>query len=158
MEMHKFTFFWQQSSPFSQWHLAKFTLAGYTYNCCEQYMMHQKALLFGDEDIAKKVMLALEPKNHKRFGRLVKGFDKEVWEANAKRIVYEANHAKFTQNAHLLKQLMKTKGTTLVEASPHDTIWGVGLSANDPRIQDPSKWLGTNWLGEVLTQLRNDLQ
>lgn len=158
MNKQNYTFFWQQDSPFSQWHLASFSLEGYTYNCCEQYMMHQKALLFGDQVTGKKVMNTLDPMKQKQLGREVKAFDKNVWEANAKRIVYEGNYAKFKQNSHLMLQLMKTKNTTLVEASPYDAIWGVGLSIKDPRIQDSSNWLGTNWLGEVLTKLRIDLE
>jgi ribA/ribD-fused uncharacterized protein len=87
----------------------------------------------------------------------VSGFDERRWVSERERIVYEGNHAKFTQNAHLLQLLLATAGTELVEASPTDRVWGVGLSQEDPRIQNPSQWRGQNLLGKVLTRLREDL-
>ena len=72
-------------------------------------------------------------------------------------IVSTGNHSKFTQNADLKATLFATAGTTLVEASPYDRIWGVGLAEDDLRIRDRKKWRGQNRLGEILTQLREDL-
>ena len=120
-------------------------------------MMYQKAMLFGDERMAERILEAAKPGKQKKLGRQVRGFDQEIWFQNAKLIVYRGNYAKFTQNENLKKRLFKTKGTTLVEASPTDIIWGIGLSEQDPRCQDRKQWQGTNWLGEVLTQLREDL-
>ncbi|MNP56050.1 Swarming motility protein YbiA [compost metagenome] len=120
-------------------------------------MMHRKAVLFGDEEMAEKILSALTPREQKALGRKVRNFDKSQWEAHCKQFVYEANHAKFTQNPHLLETLLATKGTTLVEASPTDRIWGVGLKAENPKILDRATWRGTNWLGEILTKLREDL-
>lgn len=68
-----------------------------------------------------------------------------------------ANKAKFLQNDDILRELLKTVGTTIVEASPDDNIWGIGLSAEDPMAQNRSIWKGTNWLGEVLTSLRDEI-
>lgn len=153
----KFTFFWRTASPFSQWHPAHFTVNGMNYSSAEQYMMHQKALLFGDQAIAEKIMQAKSPSVQKRLGRQVSGFDQAVWEEHCRRIVYEGNYAKFTQDEQLLKALLDTKGTTLVEASPDDRIWGVGLAEEDPRIRNRSTWRGSNWLGEILTRLREEL-
>lgn len=85
------------------------------------------------------------------------GFDQSLWEANCQQFVYDGNYAKFIQNPNLLKHLLKTKGTTLVEASPTDTIWGVGLAETDARICYRKSWRGTNWLGEILTKLREDV-
>lgn len=155
--METFTFFFRSQSVFSQWYPVKFTVGGFEYNCAEQYMMHQKALLFGDEEMAQKIMEKELPRDQKALGRQVRNFDPEIWKAHAKPIVYKASHAKFTQNEPLLKHLLKTAGTTLVEASPRDTIWGIGLSENNPKAHDRKTWRGTNWLGEVLTQLREDL-
>jgi len=87
----------------------------------------------------------------------VQRFDNDLWNQEAKNIVYRGNHAKFTQNPELLLVLLATAGHTLVEASPTDRIWGIGLAEDDPRIHQRATWRGTNWLGEVLTQLREDL-
>lgn len=155
--MEQFTFFWKSASPFSQWHFAKFKIDGITFNCTEQYMMYKKAMLFDDVDIAQQVLDTQMPVDQKRLGRKVKNFNKEVWENNCKEIVYEGNYAKFTQNKHLKEKLLSTSGTTLVEASPYDDIWGIRLSADNPKAKDRSQWQGKNWLGEILTQLREDI-
>jgi len=155
--MERFTFFWRTASPFSQWHPADFTVNGIGYTSAEQYMMHQKALLFGDQTIADKILNSSSASVQKKLGRQVAGFDQTIWEANCKRIVYEGNQAKFTQNDDLLAALLATRGTTLVEASPNDRIWGVGLAEEDPRIRNRRTWRGTNWLGEILTRLRDEI-
>jgi len=152
-----FTFFWREQSPFSQWHRSRFVVEGVEYCCMEQYMMAGKARLFGDAQVLASILQATAPKTHKALGRKVRGFSDAVWERERERIVYEGNRAKFTQNAELLAALLATRGTQLVEASPTDRIWGVGLAAEDARIDDPSKWRGQNLLGKVLTRLRDDL-
>jgi len=156
-EQRRFTFFWQSESPFSQWHPSEFTVEGKRFVCAEQFMMHGKAVLFGDLETARRILASKSPKTQKALGRKVQGFDEQLWRRERERIVYEGNHAKFTQNSELLKALLGTVGTELVEASPLDRIWGVGLSEEDPRIQDPSQWRGQNLLGKVLTRLRDDL-
>ncbi|MEI2281572.1 NADAR family protein [Paenibacillus polysaccharolyticus] len=155
--MEKFTFFWRTESPFSQWFKADFTVNGVQYTSAEQYMMHQKALLFGDQQIADKIMKTRSASVQKKLGRQVTGFDQTIWESECQRIVYEGNQAKFTQNEDLLAALLATQGTTLVEASPDDRIWGVGLAEEDPRIRNRKTWRGTNWLGEILTRLREEI-
>lgn len=154
-QAEKFTFFW--NGPFSQWEECEFEIDGITYNCAEQYMMAMKANMFKDDDTLDRIMEADHPREQKKLGRLVKGFNADRWNAVAKEIVYEGNYAKFTQNDDLLKKLLATKGTTLVEASPYDCIWGIGLKETDKAAKDRSKWRGTNWLGEILTGLREDL-
>ncbi len=120
--------------------------------------MHQKAIVFGDTEIAEKILKARTPREQKALGRKVRNFDTQVWNDVAKKVVYTANYAKFTQNKKLLDELTATDGTTLVEASPTDTIWGIGLDAQDALAYSRETWRGTNWLGEVLTQLREDLK
>lgn len=154
--MEKFTYFWKSHSPFSQWYMAKFIIDGIEFNSAEQYMMYMKAVLFGDEEISQKILKVKMPSQHKALGRKVKNFQQEVWESNCKKIVYDGNYAKFSQNSELKQKLFETKGT-IVEASPVDRIWGVGLSEDDPRIKDRRRWRGKNWLGETLTQVRDDL-
>jgi ribA/ribD-fused uncharacterized protein len=127
------------------------------FNCCEQYMMYMKAATFGDWDTAEKVMRTLNPKEQKQLGREVKPFDRDVWNSVARQIVYDGNYAKFTQHRDLKIALLSTAGSTLVEASPVDKIWGIGLAADNPLALDRKTWKGTNWLGEAITQVRNDI-
>lgn len=152
-----FTFFFTEASPFSQWYACTFTEDARTFTCAEQYMMHGKALLFADAEIAAQILEAGHPRQHKALGRKVKNFDDHVWKKQREAIVLAGNRAKFTQNEDLRAQLLATKGTTLVEASPYDRIWGIGLGAKDPRAQDPKTWRGQNLLGKILTQLRDEL-
>lgn len=155
--MPRFTFFFRPESPFSQWHPCTFTVDGRQFSCAEQYMMYGKAVLFGDQAVADQILESTSAKQHKALGRKVSGFKEETWRANREAIVYRGNHAKFTQNPHLLEVLLATRGTELVEASPYDRIWGVGLAADNPLIQDPNHWRGQNLLGRILTRLREDL-
>jgi ribA/ribD-fused uncharacterized protein len=152
-----FTFFWRPDSPFSQWHPCTFTADGHTFSCAEQYMMRGKAVLFGDEEIAAQVLASPDPRSHKALGRKVKHFDDHAWKKAREGIVLAGNRAKFTQNPALLEVLLATKGTQLVEASPTDRIWGIGMTSSNPAATDPTKWRGQNLLGRILTQLRDEL-
>ncbi|XP_065832926.1 N-glycosidase YbiA-like [Oscarella lobularis] len=152
-----FTFFWKSLSPFSQWHPAKFTVDGIVYNCAEQFMMHQKAILFKDDVTASEVLETEDPAGQKKLGRKVRGFDEDVWKKHRMQIVKAASKAKFTQNDKLKSQLLATAGTTLVEASPVDRIWGIGLSATDKRAQRRETWRGQNLLGQALTETRDEI-
>ena len=147
---------------FSQWYgwnnPPQFNIDGINYNCAEQYMMAEKARLFEDKVAEAKIMNLKHPKDQKAWGRKVKNFVGYKWQKVAKDIVYKGNHAKFTQNEELLKELKRTGDTLLVEASPYDRIWGIGLGTDDSRRFDKKNWQGTNWLGEILTKLRDDLE
>lgn len=155
MSYSKFTFFW--SGPFSQWYPVKIMVDGVRYNCAEQYMMAAKASLFNDDETLAAIMKAKTPKEQKALGRQVKNFNPDKWNAAARGIVFDGNMKKFCQNDDLRKLLLDTAGTELVEASPHDTVWGIGLAADHPDAQDKTKWRGKNWLGEVLTSVRDVL-
>jgi ribA/ribD-fused uncharacterized protein len=154
----EFHFFWESNSPFSQWHECSFIAFGLTFNTAEQYMMYEKALLFEDYNTASKLLTTTNPRQQKELGRQVINFDDIIWKENCRRIVYEANKLKFLQNENLLVELMNTDDKLLVEASPYDTIWGIGLKADDERAQNLQTWQGTNWLGFILTSLRNDIK
>jgi hypothetical protein len=130
---------------------------GLWYNCAEKYMMAEKARLFKDDETLSKIMAAIDPSDQKRYGREVQGFDKDKWDAVARDVVYKGSMAKYTQNPNLKRYLLATVGTTLVEASPKDNIWGIGLAKDDPRAQDRSTWRGKNWLGETLTKVRDNI-
>jgi ribA/ribD-fused uncharacterized protein len=152
-----YTFFFTEASPFSQWYRCSFSVDGQVFNCAEQFMMYGKALLFGDGEVAREILAADHPRQHKALGRKVKGFDDAIWRRERERIVLAGNRAKFTQSDELRELLLATRGTTLVEASPYDRIWGIGLAASDPRAQDAAQWKGQNLLGKILTALRDEL-
>ena len=141
----------------SQWASSVFSIEGVTYNCAEQYMMAKKALLFKDKEQLEKIMNTDHPRDQKHYGRQVKDFDPEKWELVCKKHVYDANYAKFTQNQYMLDELISYGDREIVEASPTDKIWGIGLAVDDQKIHDKSNWQGTNWLGEVIMQVRRDV-
>ena len=120
-------------------------------------MMYKKALLFEDESVANAIMATFNPKEQKALGRKVRGFDKEKWEEVCREYVYEANYAKFTQNPRLLEELMSYGDREIVEASPEDKIWGIGLHETDERVHDKSQWQGTNWLGEAIMRAKDQI-
>jgi ribA/ribD-fused uncharacterized protein len=151
----QFVFFWR--GPLSQWHPSEFRVEGRTFVCAEQFMMYCKAEIFGDHETAKKILASKSAADQKSLGRQVTGFSESTWRLFREGIVFSANLAKFTQNANLGQLLISTADRTIVEASPKDTVWGVGLSEDDPRILDPSQWRGTNLLGKALMQVRSCL-
>jgi ribA/ribD-fused uncharacterized protein len=148
-------FFW--GGTFSNWHKAKFVYKNQTFENSEQAFMWEKALTFKDYIIADKILKTPNPKENKKLGRKVKNFNNDTWMEIAPKIMYEVNYCKFTQNPKLLKELLSTNGKDLVEASPYDKIWGIGLSENEAVNLTPNDWKGKNWLGKVLTDLRNNL-
>ncbi|MHA2279915.1 MAG: NADAR family protein [Promethearchaeota archaeon] len=148
--------FW--GGPFSQWYPSLFEVEGIKYNCAEQYMMAKKAELFGDEEALLKIMTSANPEEQKRIGRTVENFVENQWDVVAKDIVFRGNMAKFAQNPGLRAYMLAAGDQEIVEASPEDTIWGIGLFAEDPDACDKTKWKGTNWLGEVLMSVRDVLR
>ena len=163
---YRYLFFWGYhpaadgtigASCLSQWWSQDFKIDGISYCCAEQYMMAEKARLFGDIAMLEKIMCARSPKEMKAYGRMVQRFDDEIWSANAYDIVRRASAAKFGQNPELLRFLISTGNRILVEASPYDRIWGIGMDRKSPDASNPMKWRGTNLLGFALTQTRNEL-
>lgn len=130
---------------------------GLVYNCAEQYMMYQKAILFNDIESANKIMNSSNPREHKNIGRLVKGYDQEIWDNHKLIFVCDGNILKFSQHQDLKNKLINTTPKILVEASPTDCIWGVGLSENDDKIIDEINWRGKNLLGKALMFVREVL-
>jgi len=156
IERDGFVFFWN-GWP-SQWHPAEFTVDGVAYTCTEQFMMAEKARLFGDDETLRQILATASPREQKALGRQVRGFDADRWTAACRDVVHRGNVAKFSQNADLKALLLATGDKTLVEASPTDRIWGIGLAADDRRATDRSAWRGKNWLGEALMRVRADLR
>ena len=144
-------------SCLSNWYPSKFTVDGVTYKTGEHYMMAQKATLFGDVDAFGKIVAAGSPGEAKALGRAVKNFDEEKWNANRFEIVVNAALEKFGQNEALGAFLQSTGSLVLVEASPQDRIWGIGLAADNPKAQNPKEWDGLNLLGFALMEARTRL-
>ena len=144
-------------SCLSQWFPAAFSIDAVRYPTAEHYMMASKARLFDDTAILNEILAAANPDMAKRLGRKVKNYDEEVWIAHRFQIVVDANYAKFSQHEKMADFLLKTGKCILVEASPVDRIWGIGLSRQDPDSQNPGKWQGLNLLGFALMEVREKL-
>lgn len=151
-----FVFFW--GGTFSQWMPSKFKIDGVEYNCAEQYMMAKKALLFGDYKSLELIMGTKNPSKQKALGKKVKGFDKVMWETYCRDYVFDANYAKFSQNSTMLTELLSTGDKEIVEASPEDVIWGIGLHETNPLAWEKETWQGTNWLGQIIMAVRKKLK
>lgn len=128
------------------------------YCCAEQYMMYEKAILFGDVETGTHIMTAPNQKAMKDYGRQVKNFNEDVWNQKKFGIVLRGNILKFSQNRELRQYLLGTRDKILVEASPYDRIWGVGMQKGNADLLDPSKWKGQNLLGFALMEARDLLR
>ena len=211
----EYTYFFQATSPFSQWHPSKFTYKELDFICTEQFMMYAKAKTFSDHKVADKIMnieqcfLSKDQDSNgfgkvhtlyglfdseqdracydlvqnfkagridrnqivdnyqtlktwkaiqaviKKLGREVSNYNEEVWVSKRTSVVSVANREKYNQNPDLKEILLATDDTIMVEASPYDKIWGIGLSEADAKKINPLKWPGLNLLGKVLTDLKN---
>ena len=141
----------------SNWYVSDFTVAGYSYFAMEQYIAHQKALTFGDPEIAQKIMQSFDFEEMKALGRQVRNYDNTVWNGIRQIVVYEGLLAKFGQNPELKQILLATGDALLAEAEEYDSLWGIGLSMEDERNQNPDAWEGQNMLGFALMQVRQKL-
>ena len=161
----KYLLFWGHRKPktgvtkscFSQWYDSPFTESGITYQTAEHYMMAAKARLFMDKDAERRAIAASNPGEAKSIGRAVQGFDEHVWRTHRFDAVVRANLLKFQQHADLHDFLIATGKRVLVEASPVDRIWGIGLAADDPAAINPNLWKGENLLGFALMEVRSQL-
>jgi ribA/ribD-fused uncharacterized protein len=142
----------------SQWWPAEFTVDGVRFRSAEHYMMWRKATLFGDTAMAERVQAAVHPRDAKVLGRGVANFDDRKWAAERFEIVVAGSLAKFGQSDDLRAWLVGTGERVLVEASPTDRVWGIGLAASDERASVPARWRGLNLLGFALMQAREELR
>jgi hypothetical protein len=132
------------ASCLSQWWPSPFTVDGVAYATAEHWMMAGKARLFEDAEA--------------EAGRLVRGFDEATWERERFRIVVEGSVHKFAADGALREFLLNTGDRVLVEASPVDRVWGIGLAADDAAASDPERWKGLNLLGFALMEARDRLR
>ena len=163
-ETLKYIFFWGHSNGnneavgkfvFSQWYPAGFTVDNIFYKTAEHWMMAQKALLFGDNEVFDKVLETEHPASVKALGRQIKNFNQVKWDENKFEIIKTGSIYKFNQNKSLSAFLMSTGDSVLVEASPTDNIWGIGLSQDTKMIENPHTWRGENLLGFALMEARD---
>jgi len=144
-------------SCFSQWYPAGFELDGERYATAEHWMMAGKARLFGDAAIAARILASADPAEVKALGRKIAGFDETLWAERRYPLVVAGNLAKFTQNPELGAFLLGTGEQVLVEASPVDAVWGIGLAADHADATRPERWRGLNLLGFALMDVRAQL-
>lgn len=142
---------------FSQWYPCEFEMDGQTYNCAEQYMMAEKARVFGDEEVRQQILAESDQQTIKKLGRLVKNYDDAKWAAVRYDVVVKGNLHKFAQNIDLWHFLHDTGGRILVEASPYDRIWGIGMDEHNPDAIHPEEWKGSNLLGFALMEVCENL-
>jgi len=148
-------FFW--GGPFSQWTPSPFVVDDVAFNCAEQWMMWKKACLFGDARSARAILATNNPKAQKAIGRGVAGFDEAIWNTACDDIVFDGNYAKFSQSQTLRKLLLDSGDRLIVEASPFDRIWGIGLDAPTARRTPQGQWPGQNKLGKAIMRVRDAL-
>jgi ribA/ribD-fused uncharacterized protein len=162
----RFVFFWGHrpssdgqivKSCLSQWWPAEFEVEGVRYATAEHFMMAEKARLFGDLETLARILAARSPAEAKKLGRMVEGFDSGEWERARFEIVVRGSVGKFGQNPLLGRFLLGTGQRVLVEASPLDAIWGIGMPEEHPDVNDPSRWKGLNLLGFALMEARHRL-
>lgn len=162
----KYLFFWGHrpradgsagAGCLSQWWPSPFTVDGVEYATAEHWMMAGKARLFGDGEALERALAAPHPKAAKAEGRTVRGFDDEVWREHRYGLVVRGSIAKFEQHDELRGFLLGTGRRVLVEASPRDRIWGIGMGASNEHAGDPSAWRGLNLLGFALMEARAEL-
>ncbi len=162
----KYYFFWGHTpkipgatdrSCLSQWFPAAFTVEGITYPTAEHWMMAEKARLFKDSAALAEILKTEKPGTAKALGRTVRNFEAAVWSAKAYHIVVAGNVHKFSQHESMKNLLLTTGNQIVVEASPRDRIWGIGMGKDNPAAQNPHTWRGTNWLGFALMEARDKL-
>ncbi|NOQ70937.1 MAG: DUF1768 domain-containing protein [Crocinitomix sp.] len=166
-ERIKYLFFWGHqpskdgsvsATCFSQWWKASFEVDGNVFRTAEHWMMYQKAILFADQEIAKEVLTVGAPMQAKALGRKVNNFDADIWDQHKFQIVIDGNLHKFKQHIELKEYLIKTGKRTIVEASPRDRIWGIGMGKDNEKAQNPLMWRGQNLLGFALMEVRDKLK
>ena len=162
-------FFFHSQSPFSQWHKSKITQTykrygqndahlSLVFENAEQAMMWGKARVMKDDETAALILKTPNAKDVKALGRMIKNFNQETWDASKYLVVFKVNMLKFSQNPELKRALLDTGDTYLVEASPYDKIWGIGLGEEEARKTPPGDWPGQNLLGHALMEVRDILR
>ena len=150
--------FYTRNSLFSNFNTKfPFKVEGRIYNCPEQYFHRCKALHFGDNEKAEEIMSALDPQKQSFLGKTVRNYNHKSWMEKAKKVLYDANLAKYNQNPEAREKLLATGNATLGEASP-STFWGTGIRLNDRNATKSQFWKGDNSMGKMLMEIRDSLK
>lgn len=166
-ETIKYIFFWGHSNRvdesvgkfvFSQWYPSSFNVDGIEYKTSEHWMMAHKAKLFNDKSSFDKIISATKPGEVKEIGRKIESFDEVIWNSHKYEIVKQGNIHKFGQDLQLKNYLLSTNDRVLVEASPTDVVWGIGLTQDAKMVENPNTWRGENLLGFALMEVRDHLK
>ncbi len=151
--------FWGDESIYSNFYPVSFIYDDIDFKNSEAAYMYKKALYFKDYKIADTIIFNQEPPiKAKKLGRKVVGYDDVEWSKVRYNIMLDVVKEKFFQNVPLMKEILSTEDKLIVEASPYDEIWGVGLSEVDPEIHDVNNWTGMNLLGNVLMEVRDEIR
>jgi len=142
----------------SNFYICELKENGIVYNSSECYFMAKKAETFKDFDSLDKILLAKTPYKQKSLGKKIKAFDEKIWEEVRFQIMVDGLALKFGQNQDLKKMLLDTSCKVLVEGSPYDKIWGVGIHYLDDSILDENNWNGLNLLGKALMIVRESIK
>ena len=148
----------EENGYLSNWYLSEFTVDDITFSSMEQYMMYEKAILFHDQETAKKILQKDNVAEIKALGRIVQNFDDTVWVKSREEIVYKGVLEKFRQNPELRKRLERTGEEIIAECAVKDRIWEIGLSMKDEDRFCVERWNGQNLLGKILMDVRKDIK
>lgn len=163
----KYVFFWGHTQKqegviddacFSQWFPSPITIDEVVYKTAEHWMMAGKAKLFKDDDHLAQIIASDKPGTAKALGRKVRNFDQQRWSDEAFGIVMRGNMEKFSQHPKMKEHLLQTGDKIIVEASPMDRIWGIGMGKSHADIMNPEKWRGKNLLGFALMEARDSIR
>lgn len=154
----KHVVFW--GSPFSNFFPCDFVIDDVHWKTSEQYFMAMKAMTFNDTETYEKILKAEHPRDAKKLGREVKGYDDAVWSGVREQFMHDAVYAKFSQNEDLKNFLFdeEFEGKGFVEGSPFDGVWGVKMDWRNPMVDDEANWNGLNLLGKTLDKVREELR
>ena len=163
----KFIFFWGHTNRqneevgkfvFSQWFPSPFVVDNIQYKTSEHWMMAHKAKLFSDSEACDLIIKADKPAEVKEIGRQIRGFSEIKWNEKKYEVVRLGNIHKFHQNKKLKDYLLGTADRVIVEASPTDSVWGIGVTQDEKMVDDPHTWRGANLLGFALMEVRDFLR
>jgi ribA/ribD-fused uncharacterized protein len=156
-ETTEYIFFYGFEDHFSNFYKSNFIVDNIRFSCGEQYIMYNKAILFNDHEIANLILAEYNPKKIKMLGRKVKHFNEKKWDDNKYEITYKGLYEKYNQNYDLYNFILDTECLEIVEASPTDIIWGIGINIDNPNIENKKIWRGNNLLGKILMDVRSQL-